>query len=430
MLIPRGSTKTDWEVELGSRDRRTARYLDERRATPLACIAGYVISQRRVGARVPARARRPVGQGQELRDVQPARAVARHRRRGGRPPGARPAAAGSTASCGRTARPPTWSSAVAPHGLVPSASSWCCDPGDLINTGTPAGVALGMTRRRRTCAPATSSSSRSTASAAPQTVVRPGREAERMTEFDGLVAIVTGGASGIGLATAPRSPTAARRVAVLDLAIDGLPDDRLHGFVADVADRASVDARGRGRRGAVRRHRHRGQQRGHRAPSAPSRTTTTPSGRACSTSTCRAWRGSARPRCRGCARRPPPRSSTSARSPRSTGSRERALYSASKGAVLALTFAMATDHVARGHPGELRQPGNRLTPWVERLLAGLDDPAAERAALEARQADGAAGDARGGRRRRSLTSPARCRARPPAPRSRSTAASTTSGCAR
>ena len=38
--------------------------------------------ERRLRARVPARARRPVGQGQELRDVQPARPVAGHRRRG------------------------------------------------------------------------------------------------------------------------------------------------------------------------------------------------------------------------------------------------------------------------------------------------------------------------------------------------------------
>ena len=38
---------------------------------------------------------------------------------------------------------------------------------------------------------------------------------------------------------------------------------------------------------------------------------------------------------------------------------QRALYSASKGAVLALTMAMAADHVARGHPRQLRLPGHR-----------------------------------------------------------------------
>ena len=49
---------------------------------------------RRVGARVPARARRPVGQGQELRDLQPARPRPRARGRGRRPAGPRPAAVG------------------------------------------------------------------------------------------------------------------------------------------------------------------------------------------------------------------------------------------------------------------------------------------------------------------------------------------------
>ena len=39
-------------------------------------------------------------------------------------------------------------------------------PGDVINTGTPAGVALGVPDDAATCVPATSSSSRSTASAA------------------------------------------------------------------------------------------------------------------------------------------------------------------------------------------------------------------------------------------------------------------------
>ena len=37
---------------------------------------------------------------------------------------------------------------------------------------------------------------------------------------------------------------------------------------------------------------------------------------------------------------------------------QRALYSATKGAVLSLTLAMAADHVARGHPRELRRPGH------------------------------------------------------------------------
>jgi len=43
VLIPRGSTKTDWEVELGVVIGRTARYLPSRQAA-LACVAGYVLS--------------------------------------------------------------------------------------------------------------------------------------------------------------------------------------------------------------------------------------------------------------------------------------------------------------------------------------------------------------------------------------------------
>ena len=67
---------------------------------------------------------------------------------------------------------------------------------------------------------------------------------------------------------------------------------------------------------------------------------------------------------------------------------QRALYSASKGAVLSLTFAMAADHVADGVRVNCVCPGTVETAWVERLLAAAEDPAAERAALVARQAIG------------------------------------------
>ncbi|ARC56285.1 Ureidoglycolate lyase [Frondihabitans sp. 762G35] len=43
VLIPRGSTKTDWEVELGIVIGSEARYLDSP-ADARACIAGYVLS--------------------------------------------------------------------------------------------------------------------------------------------------------------------------------------------------------------------------------------------------------------------------------------------------------------------------------------------------------------------------------------------------
>ena len=67
---------------------------------------------------------------------------------------------------------------------------------------------------------------------------------------------------------------------------------------------------------------------------------------------------------------------------------QRALYSASKGAVLALTQAMAADHVREGVRVNCVNPGTVSTPWIGRLLAKADDPEAERAALGARQPTG------------------------------------------
>ena len=66
----------------------------------------------------------------------------------------------------------------------------------------------------------------------------------------------------------------------------------------------------------------------------------------------------------------------------------RAVYSASKGAVLSLTLAMAADLLPDGVRVNAVNPGTADTPWVARLLAAADDPAAERAALEARQPHG------------------------------------------
>jgi NAD(P)-dependent dehydrogenase (short-subunit alcohol dehydrogenase family) len=66
----------------------------------------------------------------------------------------------------------------------------------------------------------------------------------------------------------------------------------------------------------------------------------------------------------------------------------RALYSATKGAVLSLTLAMAADHVREGIRVNCVNPGTVDTPWIGRLLDAAADPAAERAALEARQPTG------------------------------------------
>jgi NAD(P)-dependent dehydrogenase (short-subunit alcohol dehydrogenase family) len=64
---------------------------------------------------------------------------------------------------------------------------------------------------------------------------------------------------------------------------------------------------------------------------------------------------------------------------------QRALYSATKGAVLSLTLAMAADHVHDGIRVNCVNPGTVDTPWIGRLLDQADDPAVERAALAARQ---------------------------------------------
>ncbi|WP_439694334.1 SDR family NAD(P)-dependent oxidoreductase [Curtobacterium sp. SP.BCo] len=67
---------------------------------------------------------------------------------------------------------------------------------------------------------------------------------------------------------------------------------------------------------------------------------------------------------------------------------QRALYSATKGAIAALTRAMAADHLREGIRVNAVNPGTADTPWVGRLLSSAADPAAERSALEARQPHG------------------------------------------
>ncbi len=67
---------------------------------------------------------------------------------------------------------------------------------------------------------------------------------------------------------------------------------------------------------------------------------------------------------------------------------QRAAYSASKGAVLSLTRAMAIDHVKEGIRVNCVSPGTVNTPWVERLLADAPDPEAMLAQLRARQPTG------------------------------------------
>ena len=81
--IPRGSTQTDWEVELGVVIGEPAKYVSE--ADALNYVAGYCVVPRRLRALVPERPRRPVDQRQKLRHLRPHRPLARHQGRSPRP---------------------------------------------------------------------------------------------------------------------------------------------------------------------------------------------------------------------------------------------------------------------------------------------------------------------------------------------------------
>ncbi|MFE6736545.1 SDR family NAD(P)-dependent oxidoreductase [Microbacterium sp. NPDC057650] len=71
-----------------------------------------------------------------------------------------------------------------------------------------------------------------------------------------------------------------------------------------------------------------------------------------------------------------------------TGFPNRVLYTASKGAVLSMTRALAADHLRDGVRFNAVCPGTTETPWIGRLLSESDDPVAARSALEARQPHG------------------------------------------
>ena len=205
-------------------------------------------------------------------------------------------------------------------------------------------------------------------------------------EFDGLVAVVTGGASGIGLATAQTLAGRGATVAVLDRSIDGLPEP-LVGFTGDVSDRASVEVAV-----AAIAERLGGidivvNNAGISAVGTVEENDDAEWARVLDINVVGMARVTA-------AALPWLRRSAAASVVNLcsvaalNGLPQRALYSASKGAVLALTYAMATDHIGEGVRVNCVSPATVATPFVERMLQGFADPVAERAALDARQATG------------------------------------------
>jgi 2-keto-3-deoxy-L-fuconate dehydrogenase len=218
-------------------------------------------------------------------------------------------------------------------------------------------------------------------------------------DFQGLVAIVTGGGSGIGLATARLLGARGARVAVLDLdpaaAGSGLAEHEAAAdgvepplpLVADVTDEDSVGAAvaaavdrfggvdvlvnnaGIGAVGTVEDNSY------------------------------EEWRRVLDVNLLGVVRTtraalPHLRRSASAAIVNTcsiaatAGLPNRALYSATKGALLSLTLAMAADHVREGIRVNCVAPGTVDTPWVRRLLEQAPDAEAELAALRARQPTG------------------------------------------
>ena len=204
-----------------------------------------------------------------------------------------------------------------------------------------------------------------------------------MNDFDGLVAIVTGGASGIGAATVAHLRGRGATVASLDLKADAGQDADL-AVPCDVCDAASVDAAVAAVLTRFGRLDVLINNAGIGAAGDVAANSDEEWFRVLDVNVVGIARVSraALPHLR---RSPQAAIVNTSSVVASVGVPQRALYGASKGAVAALTLAMAADHVAENIRVNAVLPGTADTPWVTRLLDAADDPAAAAAALRARQ---------------------------------------------
>jgi len=205
-----------------------------------------------------------------------------------------------------------------------------------------------------------------------------------MNDFDGLVAVITGGASGIGAATATHLLGRGASVAVLDRAYSAVAHGAMLEVPCDVADAEStrtaidtvagvfgsidvlVNNAGIGAVGDVTQNE---DDEWHRVLDVNVvgivRIT-----RAALPLLLRSSHAAIVNTCSVVA---------------DVGVPQRALYSASKGAVRSLTLAMAADYVKQGVRVNAVTPGTADTPWVRRLLDRAPDAVAAAKALRDRQ---------------------------------------------